>query len=138
MTSNQLPFGLIAYGPNANCTLQLCPVEWSVIGYRPWRAANGTFIGLFGLAMVVHILAGFRWRTWGFTICMVLGCIDEILGYLARVMLYFNPFSFTGFLMEISVFCLQAFQYGYTQSDLISLYHYSTCFLLRWYIHDAG
>src|SRR4051794_22073974 len=100
----RLPHGLIAYGPNANCTLELCEVEWSVLAYQPSLGASGAFIALFGLAMIAHIVQGIRWKTWSFMVCMVLGCIDEIIGYGGRIILNPNPFSFAGFLMDMSAF----------------------------------
>jgi len=99
--SYQLPDGLIAYGPDTNCTLELCPVEWSILGYEPSLAANGAFIALFAIAMVFHIIEGIWWRQWWFMICMVLGCLDEMMGYVGRMILNGNPFSFAGFLMQI-------------------------------------
>jgi cell division protein FtsW (lipid II flippase) len=101
--SDNVPDNLITYGPNTNCTLALCEVSWSVLGYRPSLAASGTFIALFAITMIFHIVQGFNWRTWWFVACMILGCIDEILGYSGRVMLYYNPFSFSGFLIEQSM-----------------------------------
>jgi len=32
---------------------------------------------------------------------MVLGCLDEMMGYVGRMILNGNPFSFAGFLMQI-------------------------------------
>ncbi|KAM0345936.1 hypothetical protein ACHAPU_005989 [Fusarium lateritium] len=58
------PNGLIVFGPDANCTLELCPVEWSVYKYRPSLAANITFIVLYAIAMITHIFLGIRWRQW--------------------------------------------------------------------------
>ncbi|KAH8891982.1 rta1 domain protein, partial [Thozetella sp. PMI_491] len=95
------PDGLIAYGSDANCTLDICPVEWSVVGYRPSLAASGVFIALFSITMILHLLQGALWRTWSFTVCIILGCLDEIIGYAGRIILYSNPFSFNGFLIEI-------------------------------------
>lgn len=95
-----LPNGLIAFGPDANCTLAICPVEWSVLQYQPNIPVNAVVVALFAISMVVHIFQGFRWKTWSFTICMVIGCIDEILGYGGRFMLHDNPFSFNAFLMQ--------------------------------------
>ena len=100
--ADQLPNGLISYGPDTNCTLDLCPVDWSVLSYRPSRAVNGTFIGLFFVAMIGHVIQGIYWQTWSFMSCMAVGCIDEIVGYAGRIMLYYNPFSFAGFLIQIS------------------------------------
>ena len=96
------PTNLIAYGPLANCTLQLCSIEDSVYHYRPRPSANATFLALFGVSMLIHIAQGLRRRTWFFSTAMVLGCICEMVGYGGRLMLYQNPFSFAGFLMQIS------------------------------------
>jgi hypothetical protein len=81
LTANgKLPDGLISYGPNENCTLANCKVEWSVLEYRPSLGASGAFIGLFALAMIIHIILGIRWRTWGYMGAMITGCICEIIG----------------------------------------------------------
>ena len=103
--NNGLPNGLISYGPNENCTLtgpDACPVSTGVYEYRPSIAANAVLLALFGLAMIIHIALGIKWRTWVFTSCIVWGCIAEIIGYGGRIILWQNPFSFTGFLMQIS------------------------------------
>ncbi|KAK1764346.1 parasitic phase-specific protein psp-1 [Phialemonium atrogriseum] len=99
-----LPDGLISYGPDSNCTLELCPVEWSALQYRPSLAASGIFIGLFATTMIIHIVEGIRWQTWGFMACMILGCLDEIIGYVGRIVLHGNPFSFSGFF--VNIFCI--------------------------------
>lgn len=124
--ATELPDGLISYGPDANCTLALCPIKFSVIGYRPWLAANGTFLALFGIAAGLHLVIGLRFRTWTYTVCSILGCIDEIIGYAGRIILYYNPFSFSGFLMEISEIARASwFQisatYGAVANDLVIL-----------------
>jgi hypothetical protein len=109
LTANgKLPDGLISYGPNENCTLANCKVEWSVLEYRPALGASGTFIALFTIAMIIHIILGIRWRTFGYMGCMVTGCVCEIIGYAGRIILYNNPFSFNGFLIQISEFAMQS------------------------------
>jgi hypothetical protein len=95
------PNGLIVFGPDANCTLDLCPLEWSVYKYRPSLAANVIFIVLYALAMGIHIFLGIRWRTWFYMIFMILGCLFEIIGYIGRLLMYSNPFSFPGFMIQI-------------------------------------
>jgi len=95
--ADQLPDGLVSYGPDTNCTLALCPVEWSVLAYRPSLVANGVFVGMFSIAMILHIVQGVHHRTWSFMVCMAVGCVDEIIGYSGRLMLHENPFSFAGF-----------------------------------------
>ncbi|KAL8834571.1 MAG: hypothetical protein Q9170_003699 [Blastenia crenularia] len=72
----------VTYGPNANCTLALCPASLSVYQYRPTLGGNIAFLVLFGLAMLIHIGMGLKWRTWFFVICMFWGCVDEMIGIL--------------------------------------------------------
>ncbi|KAG7288126.1 hypothetical protein NEMBOFW57_007649 [Staphylotrichum longicolle] len=96
-----LPPNMVYFGPDANCTLDLCPVEWSVYGYRPSLAANISFIALNALAGVIHAYLGFRWRQWWFMVCMLVGVVNAIIGYVGRVLLYYNPFSFAAFMLQI-------------------------------------
>ena len=107
--SNHNPDYLISYGPDENCTLtpgpRYCPPSVGVYEYRPSLAANTAFIALFFLAMIVHIALGIRYKTWAFLFAIFWGCVSELLGYGGRVMLWENPFSFTGFLIQISM-CL--------------------------------
>ncbi|KAI9832696.1 MAG: hypothetical protein M1838_005634 [Thelocarpon superellum] len=91
----------VTYGPNENCTLALCDPSESIYGYRPSLGANTTFLVLFGIAMILQIIQGVRWRTWPYMITMVCGSIVEILGYGGRIMLWQNPFTFPGFLLQI-------------------------------------
>ncbi|KXH59524.1 parasitic phase-specific protein PSP-1 [Colletotrichum salicis] len=96
-----LPDGLIAFGPQANCTLDICPIEWSILRYQPYVPVSGTFIGFFSLALALHTILGFKWKTWGFTASMIGGCVLEIVGYVGRLFIHDNPFDFNGFLMQI-------------------------------------
>ena len=98
------PYSYVAYGPDTNCTLSVCPVELSVYQYRPSVPANAIFIALYGIALILHLTQGFMYRAWTFAGCMFFGCVTELLGYGGRIMLYKDPFSFAGFLMQISVF----------------------------------
>ncbi|CAK7223681.1 hypothetical protein SCUCBS95973_005262 [Sporothrix curviconia] len=100
---SELPDGLIAYGSDANCTLAICPVEWSILRYQPSIPANAVFIALFAIALVIHLYEGIRWRSTlrNFAIPMALGLIDEIIGYIGRIIMHGNPFSFNGFLIQI-------------------------------------
>lgn len=101
MSQPQLPDGLIAFGPLANCTLDLCPIEYSVLRYRPSIPASSVFIALFSLSLLVHAGQGIWTRSWGYMGCMIAGCIIEIAGYAGRVVLHQNPFSFDGFITQI-------------------------------------
>ncbi|KAF3076038.1 Sphingoid long-chain base transporter RSB1 [Trichoderma lentiforme] len=91
----------IHFGPNANCTLELCSIDESVYGYRPSLAANVIFAGLFTLALGVHAYLGARWKTWTFMWCLILSCLHEITGYVGRIIMWNNPWSFAGFIIQI-------------------------------------
>ncbi|SPO01165.1 related to phospholipid-translocating ATPase [Cephalotrichum gorgonifer] len=97
------PPNLVAFGPDANCTLEICPVEWSVYRYVPSLPANIVFAALFALAGLVHVYLGIRWRQWTFMGFMLLGCIVEIVGYAGRIMMHSNPFDFVGFMTQIAL-----------------------------------
>lgn len=97
----QYPNNLVPFGPDANCTLELCPAEWSIQGYQPSMPANCVFIALFAIALLIHVGEGIKFRVLGFTVMVAIGCLDEIIGYVGRLILYKNPFSNVGFLVEI-------------------------------------
>lgn len=98
----QLPDGLVSSGPDANCTLALCPVEASILSYQPSIPVSGFFIAAFGVTLIIHLVQGFRGRNWGFAATMACGCALEILGYVGRIFLHDNPFNFNNFLMQLS------------------------------------
>ncbi len=106
-----LPNGYVSYGSHANCTLAVCPVEWSILTYQPSIPASAVFIALFTIGLAIHAYEGIRWRhTLGpFAVPIILGCIDEIIGYAGRIIMHDNPFSFAGFLMQISMFSMLTF-----------------------------
>ena len=96
-----------AGGKGANCTLSVCPVEVSVYGYRPSLHASSVLIALYAVCLLVQTLLGWRFKAWSFMAAMVLGCLDEILGYVGRILLYKNPWNNAGFIMQIGQFLLQ-------------------------------
>lgn len=108
MSSSPTPPGpyrapyMVVYGPKANCTLELCPVEYSVYGYRPSLAANVAFIALYSVAIAIHTFLGVRWRQWWFMCCMLAGAVNAVLGYVGRLLMYQNPFNFVAFMIQIS------------------------------------
>ncbi|KAF4997801.1 hypothetical protein FGRMN_3595 [Fusarium graminum] len=101
MSMSTLPNGLVTFGPRANCTLDTCPIEASILRYQPNIPANAVFISVFGLSIVIHAFQGIKMRTWGFMASMMAGCILEIIGYVGRFIIHDNPFDFNGFLMQI-------------------------------------
>ncbi|PVH95452.1 sphingoid long-chain base transporter RSB1 [Periconia macrospinosa] len=86
---------LASHPPN-NCTIDTCPVEWSLYGYYPSLPANALFVALFAISMLLHIYQGIRWRSWSFMACMVIGTFGELVGYGGRITLHNNPFDQAG------------------------------------------
>ncbi|KAH7109474.1 RTA1 like protein-domain-containing protein [Dendryphion nanum] len=92
---------LVAFGPDANCTFALCTIEESVYKYRPSLPANIIFATIFLIAMIVHIVLSIRWKTWWVMSMMIISCVHEIVGYIARVFMWRNPWSFAAFITQI-------------------------------------
>ncbi|KAL8718577.1 MAG: hypothetical protein Q9225_004307 [Loekoesia sp. 1 TL-2023] len=109
----------ITYGPDTNCTPALCPASLSVYQYRPTLGGNIAFLILFGVAMIVHILMGLRWRTWFFVFCMFWGCVDEMIGYGGRIMLWENPILYLG--PQHARFQPKLYYYIFIPCDILSL-----------------
>ncbi|ATY60176.1 RTA1 like [Cordyceps militaris] len=107
------------FGANSPCHLDNCPVEWSIFGYRPSLAANAVFLALFVVIGTVHAYSGLRWRSWGFMTGMLLGCLCEVLGYVGRLLMWNNPFSYNGFMIQI--ICLTIAPVFFTASIYVTL-----------------
>jgi hypothetical protein len=104
------PNGYVGFGALSNCTLSLCDIKYSVFEYRPSLTANSLFTALFILSGVVHLFQGFHaWKSrrystqWFYCWAMVLGCVTEIVGYIGRILLHSDPFSFDYFLIQIGM-----------------------------------
>ncbi|KAI1871673.1 hypothetical protein JX265_005659 [Neoarthrinium moseri] len=107
------------FGPGANCTLEICPVEMSVYGYRPSLAVNSTFLALYVLSAAVHLYLGIRWKTWFFMGAMLLGATSAVLGYAGRIVMYYNPFKFVAFMIQI--ICVTSVPVYYTAAIYVTL-----------------
>lgn len=106
----------VAGGDLVNCTVSACPIELSVYGYRPSLAASCSLIGLYTVCMVIQVILGWRYSTWGYMTAMLLGCVDEILGYVGRILYWQNPWAQPGFIMQI----------GEYKSRAIAIFHMLT------------
>lgn len=82
-----------------DCTLQTCPLSDAYIQYQPNMAGNVFYLALFAILLIGQIGTGIVYRSWSFMVPMVAGLILEIIGYLGRILLHDNPFSFDDFLM---------------------------------------
>jgi hypothetical protein len=82
-----------------SCTLSTCSLIWGEIQYQPSFSANLAYLIIFAVLLLAQAVLGWMYRTWGFLIGMSCGLILEVIGYVGRVGLHNNPFSFTDFVM---------------------------------------
>ncbi|KAF1837331.1 RTA1-domain-containing protein [Decorospora gaudefroyi] len=52
-------------------------------------------------ALLIQLFFGIRYKTWTYMIALVLGCLAECGGYIARVVMHNNPYSSIGFQVQI-------------------------------------
>lgn len=91
---------IVPFGPGANCTRNICPIEMSVYKYRPDLTVNIIFAVAFSLALQGHIMVGWRWKVWWFLALMIVGCLFEMIGYAGRLMMWDNPFSYPAWMLQ--------------------------------------
>jgi hypothetical protein len=95
--------GTLPRGVYPNCTLRVdCLLSGYVtaqIDYYPSLGGNIFYLSLFAISLIVQVAQGIVWRTWSYSIAMVLGLLLECVGYGGRVALSGNPFIFNSFLM---------------------------------------
>ena len=91
-----------------NCTAigPDCPLDQTIYGYYPSLPANAFFAGIFGLLTFSNLVLGLRFRTYTYTIATFFGCLGETIGYVGRILLHSNPYSSTGFEMQITTLIL--------------------------------
>jgi hypothetical protein len=78
------------------CNLTTCDLTLASFDYRPSLGGNAFFAAIFGVYLVINIYLGFRHKTWGYMVAMIFGFVAEIIGYIARILLYNNPFDPSG------------------------------------------
>lgn len=83
--------------PPELCTLEMCPLTQAQVEYTPSLPGSSLYIAFFGLILFVQVCMGVKYRVWGFLAGMVCGLALEIVGYVARIQLHFNPFKFDPF-----------------------------------------
>ncbi|KAI1344533.1 RTA1 like protein-domain-containing protein [Xylariaceae sp. FL0016] len=85
----------------ATCTPETCCIAYGKMSYLPNLPANIFFAAVFLLLLLPNAIIGIRYKTWSFFAWMSLGLIGEAIGYIGRIMLYYNIFDFNAFLMYL-------------------------------------
>ena len=73
-----------------NCTLRVdCLLTGYVaaeLEYYPSFAGNLLYLALFFIFLIAQILRGIVWKTWNYSIAMILGLVLECVGYIGRLL----------------------------------------------------
>ncbi|KAK8096561.1 uncharacterized protein PG998_004778 [Apiospora kogelbergensis] len=85
----------------SECTPQTCCLKMGYMDYLPTLPGNIVYAALFAAILFPNFFWTIRSRTWSFGVWMTLGLLGEIVGYIGRVMLHNNIFSFNGFLIYL-------------------------------------
>ncbi|CAG8957696.1 hypothetical protein HYFRA_00000031 [Hymenoscyphus fraxineus] len=81
-----------------SCSIGTCPIPLATVKYIPSLLGNAFYLSIFVLLFLLQIYQTYLFRTWSFSVAMLAGIIFEIVGYIGRVQLHFNPFSPDAFL----------------------------------------
>jgi hypothetical protein len=82
------------YVPGFICHLGTCNIaEWGFVHYQPSMIGNVLFLIIIDLLGAAHLILNPYHHTGLFGICMLLGLSFESSGYIARIMLHFDPFQ---------------------------------------------
>ncbi|KAF2821848.1 parasitic phase-specific protein PSP-1 [Ophiobolus disseminans] len=83
-----------------------CPVEATLYGYRPNMGANAFLAAFFGVMFITSLVIGIMTKTWTYTLALGIGTFLECVGYIGRVMMNSNPWSESGFKLQICALVL--------------------------------
>jgi hypothetical protein len=90
------------YVPGFICTLSTCDITvWGFVKYQPSLAGNLLFLTLLSILAILHLYLGLRYRTPSISTFMLLGFVTEAIGYIGRVLLHYDPFARTNFLIYL-------------------------------------
>ena len=83
------------------CTLSTCPLSLANQDYVPTLAGNTLYATIFGILLLVQLVFGIRYKTWGYLVGMIGGLLLEVLGYIGRIQMHSNPFTQGPFLLYV-------------------------------------
>jgi len=83
-----------------------CPVRATLYGYRPNLGANAFFAAWFGILFIASLVVGIMTKTWTYTLALSIGTFLECAGYVGRILMNNNPWSSSGFKLQICALVL--------------------------------
>jgi hypothetical protein len=92
------------FNSTEECTLTTCSILQAQYTYDPSLTGNAFLASFFSLLVFFQIILGIYYRTICFSITMSCGLILEVIGYIGRVQMHFNPFIQQPFMTYVSPF----------------------------------
>lgn len=80
------------------CTVDTCAASMGIVGYQPTLVGNALFAAFYGLMLLAQLAIGIQRRTWTYLIAMTFGLALEVVGYIGRIQLHNDFFSFDAFI----------------------------------------
>lgn len=78
-----------------------CPVTATLYGYTPVMGVNAFLCAVFGVCFISTIVIGVMTKTWTYTLALGIGTFLEMAGYVGRIIMNGNPWSESGFKLQI-------------------------------------
>ncbi|EFY94485.2 RTA-like protein [Metarhizium robertsii ARSEF 23] len=87
--------------PYFRCNVDTCSLSYAQVQYQPSESGNLTYLIIFAVLLLAQSVLGIIYRTWGFSIAMVLGLVLEVIGYVGRLQMHNDPFKMDPFLIYL-------------------------------------
>ncbi|KAK8923361.1 Sphingoid long-chain base transporter RSB1 [Metarhizium anisopliae] len=97
--------------PYSQCSIDTCSLSYAQVQYQPSESGNLAYLIIFAAVLFAQSVLGIIYRTWGFSISMVLGLVLEAIGYVGRVQMHNDPFKMDPFLMFATLLVATQGQY---------------------------
>jgi len=83
-----------------------CPVEFTTYGYYPNLPGNIILLVVFSVCALLHLGLGIKYKLRAFGSVTTISCAMEAAGYGGRLMMHQNPWSSSGFKLQIVLLVL--------------------------------
>ncbi|RSM16704.1 hypothetical protein CDV31_004476 [Fusarium ambrosium] len=76
-----------------------CPVSATLYGDYFSTGACALFVAQYAILIASQLGLGWRSKTWSYTAYLFVGSVFELIGYISRVRMSFNPFISNAFIL---------------------------------------
>jgi len=82
-----------------DCTPAICSLNYAELLYIPSLGGNAAYLTIFAVLLCAQIVLLAWYRTWSFSVGLICGLLLEIIGYIGRLGLHADVFSFGYFVV---------------------------------------